>query len=691
MLVIYRNIIVFLLMNALVAISAYNLLKIFNLTLLVDNILAFALLFCSQIILTEISLGLFGQLTLNNLIILNSALFLLAISFLRNKKFSPHLQPDFSFGLFKNKLIYFALSCILGFGLVKVLVNLINPPFGWDNLNYHFTFPVEWLKQTNLTNPMVINCDPSPPYYPINGSLLFFWLMLPFRDVFLADLGQLPFFLLCFLAVFSISRRIVINEDYSFLSAALFVLIPNFFKQLEIAYVDVILAAFFLIALNFLFLLNERFNLKNLLLFSIGFGLFIGTKTVAIPFGIILFILFILIISAKKDIKKAGLFLIICALAVFLLGSFSYVRNFLLTNNFLYPANLKIFGRTVMKGVLDISYYKAHYVARDFSLAKLLFHEGFGVQTIILVLPAIFLSIPLTFLKNRQKLNFIFGYFLTIPLLLYLAYRYIIPLAASRYLYPTLALGLVIAFYCLEILRINKKIVYTLALICIIASLSELTRKIQIFYSLLVTVIIFSLSFVNFKKMNFIKKFKMPLCAIFILIFILGLGFIQRDYLQHEFQRYIKPIMARPVFWPDASKAWVWLNEHTTGDRIAYVGRPVPFPLYGTHFKNAVYYVPVNKGGCQLHAYPLGHYQRKKDYATLHKNLEELGNYREGANYSVWLNNLLDSNTDYLFIYSLHQTKDIEFPIDDVWAKTHPDNFKPEFTNRTIHIYRIVK
>ena len=128
--------------------------------------------------------------------------------------------------------------------------------------------------------------------------------MLAFRDVFLADLGQFPFFILCFVAVFQIAGRVRLSREYSFLAASLFVLIPNFFKQLEIGYVDVMLCAFFLISLNFILLLYENFNMKNLGLCATSLGLLFGTKTIGLAFGAVIFLLLILVIIVKSGLKK---------------------------------------------------------------------------------------------------------------------------------------------------------------------------------------------------------------------------------------------------------------------------------------------------------------------------------------------------------------------------------------------------
>lgn len=87
------------------------------------------------------------------------------------------------------------------------------------------------------------------------------------------------------------------------------------------------------------------------------------------------------------------------------------------------------------------------------------------------------------------------------------------------------------------------------------------------------------------------KSFPVFLVSVFIICILM---LIERDYIRNEYPRYIKTVKYSG-FWPDAAEAWNWLNSNTTGNNIAYVGRPVPFPLYGSNFKNNVYYVSVNR------------------------------------------------------------------------------------------------
>ena len=145
-------------------------------------------------------------------------------------------------------------------------------------------------------------------------------------------------------------------------------------------------------------------------------------------------------------------------------------------------------------------------------------------------------------------------------------------------------------------------------------------------------------------------------------------------------------------FWPDATKAWAWLNKNTDSANVAYTGRPVPFPLYGSNFKNNVYYASVNRiDPAKLHYFSGSDYKWGADFRELHKNLEEKNNYRGNADYPAWLNNLFKRNTDYLFVYSLHQIEGIEFPLEDRWAMGNPGRFTLVFSNDTVKIYKINK
>lgn len=678
--------------NFLVLINASLIMKYFfpfeNIT---DYLLAFFLLYLTQIVLGLELLGLLKILYINNVILLNLIVLILVLGLIKSLK----LMPVFKFkeklkravdNISLNKIQIFCLAVIIGFAAVKVAINLVNPPFGWDDLNYHFTFPVEWLKNHNLENPISISGDPSVSYYPINGSLFFLWLILPLKNVFLADLGQLPFFIAAFLAVISLARKFGLSKEFSFYTAVLFSLIPNYFKQLQIAYIDIIVAALFLISLNYLFLINKEGKVKNIILCSLAIGLTIGTKTTAMPTALLLLLPLIYLCVVKNSGYKKIFGLVACFLAVLAVGGFSYIKNFILTHNPLYPLNLKIAGYTIFKGVIDNTNYRIGIRPGDFGIAKFLFHEGLGGQTLFFVLPAIVLACPILLFKNRKNYSILMNYLLILPFLIILTFRFIIPLPNIRYIYALFAIGILIFFYAAEAFKVPKNFLKILIVLSVIGSIPELAKKTELVAGLISSLLLFfSLeSIIKLLK----KEFESKIIILCILTFI-SLIFIEKFYIKNEFPRYSK-MVKYSGFWPDAAQAWNWLNDHTTGNNIAYIGRPVGFPLYGTNFKNNVYYVSVNKiEPAMLHYFPDSKYIWGYNRNKVFRNFESQENYRGNADYNVWLNNLQKRKTDFLFIYSELIKKSDDFPIEDKWARAHPEIFKLAFGNSTIRIYKL--
>jgi hypothetical protein len=640
-------------------------------------------------VLSGQALGFLNILTVDNLLLINLAVLLVVFLLIRIKNGKWDLVKSLNKiinTLSFNRLSIFLASIILGFSLVKLSFNLINPPFGWDSLNYHFTFAVEWLKNKSLDTPIVVSDNPCPSYYPLNGSLIYLWFIFPFKNVFLADLGQAPFFVLVFASIYNICRKFNVSREYSFFAAALMTVTPNYFKQLSIAYVDVMVCAWFLVSLNFLLNLLKKINFKDVVLFSLSFGMLIGTKTLGLLYSFILFVFFIFLIFRKKLNLSSVYLFIAFLLLVIATGGSGYIRNFIQTGNPLYPLTFKLFGKVVFNGVMDKINFTILFRPQDYSLSKVLFHEGMGAGIILFIIPGFILFIFSLIKRKKIFLNDIL--LICSFIILYLVYRYISSLPNVRYLYPMLGTGYIISFCALSNLNFPQKILRCLVVLCFFASLPEMARRLELVASLTLSLLLLAVLFIGHK---YIKRhaINLALIVIFVLIFVLEIA--NSNYNKYEFQRYITTAKYSG-FWPDATKAWEWLNRNTTGNNIAYFGRPVPFPLYGTNFKNNVFYVSVNKTEpAKLHNFANSYYHWGYDFLSLHKSLETEGNYRSGADYSIWLNNLLKRDTDYLFLYSLHQTKETEFPLEEKWAREHPYRFKPEFRNQTIHIYKIIK
>jgi len=680
-------VIVTILLNIIAGLSAFLItFRIFRFKTVIESSLSFFIVYFTQIILTELALGAINVLWLENVLLFNSAILLVIWIKTRKNESTFYLmalrRPLAE--LLSNKAIRLAGAFILGFGLVKVYINLINPPFGWDNLSYHFAFPVEWLKHGNLISPATLCDDPSMPYYPINGSLFFLWFMLPLKNVFLADLGQLPFFIIAFLATYAIAREIRLSKEYSFYSAVLFLFTPNVFKQLEIAYVDVMLASLFLAAVYFLLRLDKDFSLKNCSLFSISFGLFLGTKTSAVIYGVFLVFPFLWVLFShlkKSRLKKISGYILIFIAASCLLGGYSYLRNLYLTGNPIYPATIKFAGREIFHGVKEFASYRTQWTKEEFNLYKVLFSEGLGAQLIMFFLPALILSLPVLIIKKKIRADRGVVFILLLPALLLASFLIFMPQLWVRYAYNLLGIGYVAAMYISAMFNIPAIVIRILVCISVLASAGEMSGHAELAASMVLSLLLLLICPRLLKL-----RFKPYVGAILLLLFFGGLWYLNINYNKYEFQRYL----SNAPFPHEDRQAWKWLDDNTQHSKIAYTGIPEVLPLYGTNFKNDVIYVSVNKvHPVHLHLFPKGHYIWDKDFIKMHKNLEEPGNFREHPDYAVWLKNLKEERADFLVVYSLRKVRDsVMFPLENTWAQEHPEHFSSDFSADTVNIYK---
>ena len=78
-----------------------------------------------------------------------------------------------------------------------------------------------------------------------------------------------------------------------------------------------------------------------------------------------------------------------------------------------------------------------------------------------------------------------------LPIILYLIWRYAIPLANLRYLYPALGLGFVIPFMLLPEKKQFVTIVRVMVILCLLASSAEIATRLELVSSLVLSAILF--------------------------------------------------------------------------------------------------------------------------------------------------------------------------------------------------------
>jgi hypothetical protein len=669
----------------------------FGLRLLSESVIVCFLLGFAQVVLVELGCGIAGKLYYHTVFAAHLAIFAFVV-ILYFKKTRPAMEkPDLG-PFFKSNLLLYALSAFAAFFLVKIFVNLPNPPLSPDSLQFHLAFPAAWITQGNLNSPFfVFGASPivnpgsletgSLSYYPINAQLFYTWLMLPLRNAFLADIGEAPFYIVGILAIYAILKRYGIEKTRALLTGFVWALIPNILKQLRTgSLIDVICAVLLLMVFYTLLLLKKELSVKHALLFGTALGLFIGTKIINFVWLIALipFMAYVLSAAAREKKLTFGRKAALSAAAagvVIVFGGYVYIKNFIYTGNPLFPVSVKIAGKALFKGLLDNAGYKDQIARGDqINIMKVIFREGLGLQFLLLILPGTVAPlIFLRYLKTRLKPLTEYTLLFLTPLMMMVLYMAFINISWVRYIFPYSTLGLVAAVIFVTALPGGHGYLTFVSLVSVTAALFELGKGYELLVSIALTIAL-SAVFISCKK-QIVEFYK---TKVFGTVFFAAAGigalilfFLNARYDRNEFIRYPQTFSKKESWQVDTGRSWKWLNEHSgKGAGIAYAGRSEFYPLFGDHFKNRVNYVSVYDKMITPYNDPDGLCRQKKDFAA-------------------WRRNLLSQKIDYLYtVLPCPENREVEdpgaFPIEDQWAAGHPEDFQLVFSNSLTRIYKVI-
>ena len=337
-----------------------------------DRLLGTFILGISQIILTEMMLGFSLRLNSQNLLIFNFVIStcILVFSGVRRTEIARQYREvkynliSFLALLIRHKvLLSVFILAFLQVAWWAFLVYLV-PPYAWDDLFYHLPKVAYMLQSGGITDFQVyplIWID----QFPFNSELLFLWNVIFPRNDILVNGSQIIFALFAVLAIYSLARKAGVGQQNA-AWAVIFLFIPVVIQQATTCYIDIIMSALLIGAVNFM-LMRDKPKI-NVLIVGMTIGIMLGSKYSYIgPCLIVSVTLWILILanigkddgenkvrrSKGKIAGEIALKLAIYLMPVMLLGGTWYIRNYLQFGNPVGPYQVEILGRVIFPGVLN--------------------------------------------------------------------------------------------------------------------------------------------------------------------------------------------------------------------------------------------------------------------------------------------------------------------------------------------------
>jgi hypothetical protein len=548
--------------------------------------------------------------------------------------------------------------------LERVWAGCERPAMAYDALSFHLHFPAAWLHSGRLEIVPTVFGDVAPAYSPANVELLFHLLMAPIRSDYLARLAQLPFIATGVLSIMAAVQELGGRRSAGLCSALLFLLLPEVWWQSASAMVDLPLATLFLANVALLIRLWKRPCAADTVALGVALGLFVGVKYVALPLGLPLALMALAVVirhrCALPGWSRAAVWCALLAVLGFGAGGFWYVRNWVVTGNPLYPLAVRLASWDVWPGLHDGGLMRAwiyHTPVTDVK-ALLALVATAGVVFVVAAVPALAL---------RWRGPEPWVAFLLVGLL-----WFVVPYQHSRFMLSCfgmlcVALGAVVVPGQRGEWRALLPVV---GLVGLLVAWPAWPRLAVLGAAAAGALAWWTERWVPLRAM---------VAAGLAGAMVLGLAGLYAS-------RGVYPgygVAGRP----DVVAAWEWVHANTRGARMAYSGVNLPFPLHGRDLSNDVRYVNVaGKAGRPLHVIR----------PTQPVTNAEPAVYRDGADAQTWLDNLVATRRDTLFVASMFPVvrhniaHDAEgFPVERQWAEGLPHIFTPCFANAGVRIYRV--
>ncbi len=328
----------FLITNLLIFTSHYILITKSGIRRVSEKIVITVLMGTAQIVISEIILGIFGNLSLGVLVILNLIISFVLISFVLykfNSDIIKALRRDLdglidSINTFNTPYIFVLGILLIMVSLWIVLSSFLLPPRGFDDLSYHLPVIFEFILQEKIfLLPMDYRVQVA---YPMNAELLFLWPVIFFKNDFSIGLVQYFYSLYGMLVIYVLSRLLDIKKATSLFLGMVFFFTPVVLAQAGVAYIDVITAVFFLVSLYLVVKYYLTDKVLYLYLCAVGSGLIMGMKyTMVVPD----FVLSIILIPGF--IKRFNKDIVIYIFIIILFSGYWYIRNYIELGNPIFP------------------------------------------------------------------------------------------------------------------------------------------------------------------------------------------------------------------------------------------------------------------------------------------------------------------------------------------------------------------
>lgn len=674
-----------------------------------ESFLAAAVFGVSWIVITGQLLGALGLLTFYNRALADMAY--LAFSLAAYRRYFPIRQrTERRLGRLKATAVKTILIMSMVVAALLWLWALVSPPPPWDAFVYHLYFPAAWIEKGAVFPVTVPFGDQAGTYFPSNVELVYTWVLQYLGQDFATNVVQFFFLTMAAVAAYRLSRVCGATRTIGLCAVMSVFFMPSILHQAAAAEVDVAFTAFFITSLYFILRWRQDTDRPvNFVLSCLSAGLFLGTKSIAIPFAVLMLLpVFAYAIYVRRRMSWLWAALLLAPAT----GAFWYVRNLLLTGNPIFPLTVKLGGFELLAGSYTRETMLNSLFHTDSIVEWLGLMRGEWGFVFLVLMPLV--SVAALFGRGAAAMHrIVIGVF---PFLIMAICFFLVPYNREvRFTYTAFVLGavalgvvmsrmrrpgpetaawLLAALYVANIfatgggvdaayhVQVARQVVNVLSAP---AQVYDLMRPGLLVAGAGASLFAATLIFAILRQRW--DKWSRPVILSALVICVMSMFPIAAGYPKYQYDYYI----ATP-----AGQSWKWLHENVEAPvNIAFTGTDISYGLFGPRLKNEVYHAPVNAHGFRRF-HECNEYLKETGRYTMPET-DRIDFCRRDPDIDTWIDALRNRDTDILYVSVLHQNDRPHlahdpqfFPIERAWADSRPRNFRLIFANTQVRIYRVV-
>jgi hypothetical protein len=503
-----------------------------------------------------------------------------------------------------------------------------------DALTYHLPAAAQWLQTGRLGLYEAWYYNPANSYSPLGGSTYIAWLIAPLGNDVLARFVQVGPLIFLFIAMTKLLRSLRVSDIASPILAAGVVLVRSYVSQTILAKDDLFVAALFVVLIETL----RRERLEQSIgpwRIGVALGLLLATKyTVLMSLPILL-----LMLGSGWTWRRAA---IAIGTALVLAGPW-YLRNWILTHNPLYPADLKIFPATLHLA-------RSHLLESPRSVWGIFTESYYGLTRTIACLMLIgwlagWIFARRTAWRDPLQRTVLIGPVIGIAIFVFAA-----PYGEMRFAYP--ALLLLFAAGAIVLARLpDAAQIGVAAAIALWSAASAFWVPDSEFLSapsltFTGSALVIALIGIGVAMVRISARVMTIVAPVFAGLFSVAV-YVYWDAYVGGCSDLTDPSWSDPHAYADIADVWHFVRaELPPGAKIAYANTYFTYPLMGYTYNHRVVYVPTRRGLERFIDMPPIEMRTTGEEITNH--IERL--LRQDPDREQWLRRLRESGAQYLVV-----------------------------------------